>query len=208
MDKLRKYPKPMSIKELITGDLEESATVMRKVVQQLADVIAEAGERIVDAYKAGGRVFIVGNGGSAADAQHIAAELVGRFKSERIGLPAIALTTNTSVLTALANDYGYDTVFSRQLQALANDKDILIALTTSGSSPSILRAVDMAHSRGVTVIGLTGEKGHEFSGMVDLAIVVPSSDTARIQEAHIGISHVICHLVEELLFNESSGLHR
>jgi len=197
-----------TIRELVTNDLEESATVMRKVIEQLTDPIAEAVEKIVDAYKSGGRVFLIGNGGSAADAQHIAAELVGRFKSERVGLPAIALTTNTSVLTALANDYGFDTIFSRQLQALANEKDILIAITTSGTSANVIKAVEMAHSKGVVVIGLTGEKGHEFSDMVDLAIVVPSSDTARIQEAHIAIGHVICHLVEELLFNESSGIHR
>jgi D-sedoheptulose 7-phosphate isomerase len=197
-----------TIRELVTSDLEESATVMRKVIEQLTDPIAEAVEKIVDSYKAGGRVFLVGNGGSAADAQHIAAELIGRFKSERVGLPAIALTTNTSVLTALANDYGFDTIFSRQLQALANEKDILIAITTSGTSANVIKAVEMAHSKGVVVIGFTGEKGHEFSDMVDLAIVVPSSDTARIQEAHIAIGHVICHLVEELLFNESSDIHR
>ena len=196
------------MKEVVIRELEDSAKIKTKMAQTLSVIIAEAAQIILDAYKAGGKVFLIGNGGSAADAQHIAAELAGRFKLERTGLPAIALTTNTSILTALANDYGYDRVFSHQLEALANDKDILIAITTSGTSPNILKAVEMAHSKGVTVIGLTGAKGGKLKDSADLTIMVPSDDTPRIQEAHITIGHIICHLVEKGLFGESSGISR
>lgn len=196
------------MREVVIRELEESANVKKLAAQNLSDIIAEAAQLILNVYNAGGKVFLIGNGGSAADAQHIAAEFVGRFKLERMGLPAIALTTNTSTLTALANDYGYDRVFSRQLEALANDKDVLIAITTIGTSPNILKAAEMAHSKGVTVIGLTGATGGKLKDMADLTIMVPSDDTARIQEAHITIGHIICHLVEKGLFSESSGISR
>ena len=196
------------MREEVIRELEESASVKRAIAESLADVIVDAAQMILKAYRDGGKVFLIGNGGSAADAQHIAAELAGRFKLERKGLPAIALTTNTSTLTALANDYSYDAVFSRQLEALADDKDVLIAITTSGTSPNILKAVEMAHSKGVMVIGLTGETAGKLKGMADLTIMVPSGDTARIQEAHITIGHIICHLVEKGLFNESGGISR
>jgi len=196
------------MRELVTKELEESAAVKREIAQHLSDVIAKAARLILEAYKVGGKVLLIGNGGSAADAQHIAAELVGRFKLERVGLPAMALTTNTSILTALANDYGYDSVFSRQLEVLASERDVLIAITTSGTSPNILKGVEMAHSKGATVIGLTGAKGGRLKDMVDLTIAVPSDSTARIQEAHITIGHIICYLVEKWLFHESSGISR
>ena len=196
------------MREVVIRELEESANIKRVMAQNLSDIIAGAAQMILNAYKAGGKVLLIGNGGSAADAQHIAAELIGRFKLERKGLPAIALTTNTSTLTALANDYTYDTVFSRQLEALANEKDVLIAITTSGSSPNILKAAEMAHSKGVIIIGLTGENGGKLKDMADLTIVVPSDNIARVQEAHITVGHIICHLVEKGLFNESSGISR
>ena len=196
------------MREVVIRELQESANLKRVMAQDLSDVIADAAQIILNTYKAGKKVLLIGNGGSAADAQHIAAELAGRFRLERTGLPAIALTTNTSVLTALANDYGYDTVFSRQLEALANDKDVLIAITTSGTSPNILKAVETAHSKGVIVIGLTGEAGGKLKDRADLTIMVPSDDTARIQEAHITIGHIICHLVEKGLFNGSSSISR
>ena len=196
------------MRKIVIKELEESASIKRVMAQSLSDTIAEAAQIILNAYRAGKKVLLIGNGGSAADAQHIAAELAGRFKLERAGLPAIALTTNTSTLTAVANDYGYDRVFSRQLEALANDKDVLIAITTSGTSPNILKAAEMAHSKGVTVIGLTGATGGKLKDMADLTIMVPSDDTARIQEAHITIGHIICHLVEKGLFSESSGISR
>ena len=196
------------MREVVIRELEESANIKRVMAQKLSDIIADAAQIVLNAYKAGGKVLLIGNGGSAADAQHIAAELVGRFKLERIGLPAIALTTNTSILTALANDYAYDTVFSRQLEALASDKDVLIVITTSGTSPNILKAVEAAHSKGVFVIGLTGEAVGKLKDMANLTIVVPSVNTARIQEAHITIGHIICHLVEQGLFSESSDISR
>lgn len=194
------------MREVVIRELEESANIKRMMAQNLSDIIVDAAQIILSAYKAGKKVLLIGNGGSAADAQHIAAELVGRFKLERAALPAIALTTNASTLTALANDYGYEAVFSRQLEALANDKDVLIAITTGGTSPNILKAVETAQSKGVYVIGLTGGSGGKLKDMADLTIVVPSDNTARIQEAHITIGHIICHLVEKGLFNESSGL--
>ena len=195
-----------SMRKIVIRELEESASIKRILAENLSDMIANAAKIVLSVYKAGGKVFLIGNGGSAADAQHIAAELVGRFKLERMSLPAIALTTDTSTLTALANDYGYDRVFSRQLEALANDKDALIAITTSGTSPNILKAVEMAHSKGVIVIGLTGAKGSKLKDRADLTIVVPSDNTARIQEAHITIGHIICHLVEQGLFSESRAV--
>lgn len=194
------------MKEIVIRELEESASIKRILAEKSSDVIANAAQTVLNAYKAGGKVFLIGNGGSAADAQHIAAELVGRFRLERKGLQAIALTTNTSTLTALANDYGYDRVFSHQLEALASDKDVLIAITTSGTSPNILKAAEMAHSKGVFVIGLTGESGGKLKDIADLTIMVPSDNTERIQEAHITIGHIICHLVEKGLFNEASGI--
>ncbi|MFC1943186.1 D-sedoheptulose 7-phosphate isomerase [Chloroflexota bacterium] len=194
------------MRELIIRELEESSNIKKMMAENFSDIIADAAQIVINAFKAGGKMFLIGNGGSAADAQHIAAELVGRFKLERTALPAIALTTDTSTLTALANDYGYEAVFSRQLEALANEKDILIAITTSGTSPNILAAVKSAHSKGVTVIGLTGENGGKLKDVADLTIMVPSDDTARIQEAHITIGHIICLLVEKELFGKSSSI--
>jgi len=196
------------MKEIVITILKDSADVKKKTAEQLADKIADAAQLVLDALKQGGKVLLIGNGGSAADAQHIAAELAGRFEMERDSLPAIALTTNTSVLTALANDYGYDVIFSRQLEALASEKDILIAISTSGTSPNILKAAEVVRSKNVTVIGLTGRDGGKLKEIADLAIIVPSNDTARIQEAHITIGHIICHLVEEGLFGKSGSIPR
>ena len=192
------------MKEIVIRELKDSANIKRMMANNLSGVIAEAAQIIINAYKAGKKLLLIGNGGSAADAQHIAAELSGRFKLERKGLPAIALTTNTSTLTALANDYGYENVFSRQVEALANDKDVLIALTTSGASPNILKAVKTARAKNVAVIALTGKNGDKLEGRADLTILVPSDNTPRIQEAHITIGHIICQLVERELFDESS----
>lgn len=196
------------MREIVVEELEESANVKRMMAQSLSDKIVNAAEIIIDACRKGKKVLLIGNGGSAADAQHIAAEFVGRFKLERIGLPAIALTTDTSILTALANDYGYDVVFSRQLEALANEGDVLIAITTSGTSPNILKAVEVARSKNVKVIGLTGGGGGKLKDAADLAIIVPTNNTPRIQEAHITVGHIICNLVERELFDEQSGISR
>ena len=192
----------VKMREMVIKQMEESANIKKMMAQSLPDTIADASQTILNAYRAGGKVLLAGNGGSAADAQHIATELVGRFKLERTALPAIALTTNTSTLTAVANDYDYNAVFSRQVEALAGDKDVFVAITTSGTSHNILKAVESAHSKGDFVIGLTGGDSGKLKDAADLTIIVPSSDTQRIQEAHITIGHIICHLVEEELFNE------
>ena len=159
--------------------------------------IARAAELMRDAVLAGKKVLLCGNGGSAADAQHIAAELVGRFVVERRPLAAIALTTDTSALTAIANDYGYEHVFSRQVEALGAEGDVLVAITTSGSSKNVLAAVAVARTRGMKVIGLTGAKGAAFVAACDAGVAVPSTVTARIQECHIVIGHLLCEVIDE-----------
>jgi D-sedoheptulose 7-phosphate isomerase len=165
----------------------------------LAPQIAGLGASCAAALEAGHRIFLCGNGGSAADAQHIAAELVGRFVADRRSLPAIALTTDTSALTAIANDYGYEHIFSRQLEGLASAGDVLVAISTSGNSANVVRAVESAKAAGMTVLGLLGGNGGALREQCDQSVVVPSSITARIQECHILIGHVMCDMVEEQL---------
>jgi D-sedoheptulose 7-phosphate isomerase len=145
-------------------------------------------------------VILFGNGGSAADAQHIAAEFVGRFKLERQGLPAISLTTNTSIITSIANDYGYEEIFSRQLEGLASDNDIVIGISTSGNARNVIAGLLEAKKMGVKTVALTGSGGGELAKVADISLVVPSDNTPRIQEAHIVIGHIICELAEETLF--------
>ncbi len=188
------------MKETVIKELDENINTTKELSKNLSDIIVNVSKLIIDCYRNGGKVILIGNGGSAADAQHIAAEFIGRFKLERKSLPAIALTTNTSILTALANDYGYETVFSRQLDSLANDKDIIIAITTSGNSSNILNAARNAKSRNIKVVGMTGKNGGKLKNIADIMIRIPSDNTPRIQEAHITIGHVICGLVENVLF--------
>jgi D-sedoheptulose 7-phosphate isomerase len=145
----------------------------------------------------GGKILLAGNGGSAADAQHLAAELTGRFEMERPALPAIALTTDTSALTAIGNDYGFNEIFSRQVAALGRDGDVLIVISTSGNSPNLVRAVEVAHVRGVKTIGFLGNTGGVLEKMTDMSFVVPSAITARIQEMHILIGHILCGYIEK-----------
>ena len=161
--------------------------------------IEQTGQLICDSLAAGNKVLLCGNGGSAADAQHIAAELVGRYEQPRRAFPAIALTTDTSALTALSNDYGYEDVFARQVQALAVSGDVLIAISTSGKSPNVLKAADRARELGCKTIGLTGVTGEPLASHCDLAIVVPANRTSRVQEAHITIGHLWCEMVDRLL---------
>lgn len=178
---------------------EANVEVNRDLVG-IADRVAEAAEAVAEALDAGRRVFAFGNGGSAADAQHIAAELSGQFYiRDRPGLPAMALTTNPSAVTAISNDYGYDQVFARQLTAFAERGDVAIGISTSGNSENVLVAIDAADGIGMTTIGLTG-KGGRLPEVVDHPLSVPSEDTPRIQEAHILVGHVICELVEAELF--------
>ena len=187
------------MQDRIAQILRSSARVHEETATILSAEIAQAAQLIIDSLENGGKLALCGNGGSAADAQHIAAELVGRFQMERRPLPAVALTTDTSVLTGIGNDYGFSDVFRKQVEALLGAGDVLIALTTSGNSPNCLEAVRAARERGVTTVALTGAGGGEIARQVDLALIVPHEQTARIQETHITIGHALCELVEEEL---------
>lgn len=180
----------------------ESADLKYQTAEQLAPIIASGVSIIVDALTNGGKILVCGNGGSAADAQHFAAEFTGRFERERPGLAAVALNTDTSALTAIGNDYGFDVVFSRQVQALGNPGDVLLGISTSGNSPNVMKAIEAAHQREMTVIALTGKGGGKMLEMVqetDLHITVPHNRTARIQELHILILHCLCEGVDNVL---------
>ncbi len=192
------------MEERIAAILNDSARLKQQVAQVLGPPIQQAINMIVAALRQGGKVALCGNGGSAADAQHIAGELVGRFKRERQGLAAIAFTTDTSILTAVGNDYGFDNIFARQVEALLGAGDVLIAISTSGNAPNVIRAAQAAADQGVKTIGLTGADGGQLAGEVDLCLQVPSDQTPRIQEVHITIGHIICELVEELLTRTDS----
>lgn len=180
-------------------DLEASLADHRRAIDTLADLapaIHRAAETLVATFHGGGRVYACGNGGSAADAQHFAAELTGRFQADRPGFPAIALTTDTSALTSIGNDYGFERIFARQVESLGRAGDTLLALSTSGHSPNVAAAVAAARERGMTTIGLLGRDGGPLAGAVDLPLVVGVEATARIQEAHIVILHLLCEAFE------------
>jgi phosphoheptose isomerase len=189
--------------EKARAHLLESAAIKRRVAEECLDSILAAADMIADTFRSNGKVLLCGNGGSAADCQHMAAEFVSRLSKdfERPGLPAIALTTDTSFLTAFANDYGYEGVFERQVQALGRPYDVLIAISTSGNSPNVIRAVETARVAHMRTIALTGSGGR-LSGMVHAAISVPSMNTQYIQEIHLVIEHILCELVECSLFRE------
>ena len=186
-------------KSLSTKSLEEHLEVMQALLRDCLKQIVETALIISTALKEGHKVLLCGNGGSAADAQHIAAEIVGRFEGERRGWPAIALTTDTSALTAIGNDYGFAEIFARQVQALAAEGDVLIAISTSGSSENIVRAIERAREIGCRTIALTGARGERFASLCDGAVIVPSSRTARIQEAHATIGHIWCEIFDHTL---------
>jgi D-sedoheptulose 7-phosphate isomerase len=188
-----------TVDTLIKNSFEEHLQLFQTVLQTLTSQIEDCAEILFDAFEKGNKVLICGNGGSAADAQHIATEFVGRFETERIALPAIALTTDTSALTAVANDYGFERIFARQVEALARPGDILIAISTSGNSPNIVSAVMTARSNGCKIIGLTGAKGKKLAALCDACILIPAERTARIQEAHITIGHIWCEIIDERL---------
>jgi D-sedoheptulose 7-phosphate isomerase len=183
------------------SDLEDHQAMIERL-RLNSDKIELASGILIDTLKKGGKILLCGNGGSAADCQHIAAEFVVRYELKRKALAAIALTTDTSILTAHANDFDFETVFSRQVEALANDKDCLIAISTSGKSKNILKAVQVAKNMGMSVIALTGCEGGELSSLATLSIIVPSTVTARIQEAHILIGHWWCGVVEQAFSEE------
>ena len=183
--------------DTIRERFEESAVVLRECCERLSGRLAEAADIIITAYRNGRGVFIFGNGGSAADAQHIAAELVGRYLKERRALKAFALTTDTSILTAVANDYGFDKIFVRQLQAIAQSGDVAIALSTSGNSPNVVLALRQAREMGMKTIALTGMGGGKCAEHADVLLDVPSTETPRVQESHMVTYHTLCELVEE-----------
>ena len=180
--------------------LRDAGRNMAKVERACAAALAAAAEALIASLEGGGTVYFCGNGGSAADAQHLACELAGRYLMDRPALAAVALSTNSSSLTAIGNDFGYDAVFARQLEGLGTPADVLVAITTSGRSPSVLNAVRVAHACGMTVIGMTGEPGRRFAASCDHALVAPGRSTPRIQEAHIALGHALCELVERAMF--------
>ena len=185
--------------ELVINSFRESAELKLAFVELYAERILEVAQIIAKALKDGNKVLLFGNGGSAADAQHIAAEIVGRFKKERKPLPAIALTTDTSILTAVGNDYGFESIFERQVQALCTPGDIAIGITTSGESLNVIKGLMKAHDLGATTVAFTGRNGGKVVDIAHYSFVVPSYDTARIQECHITLGHVICEVIDRLL---------
>ena len=185
--------------ERIRESLGGLAALAGRVASEQADEIAAIADRYETTLRGGGTLFFAGNGGSAADAQHLATEYVVRYQTNRPAMRAIALTTDTSLLTACANDMGFDEVFSRQVEALAEPGDLLVLHSTSGESPNVIRAAQAARARGVAVVAFLGKRGGKLKGLADASLVIPADDTARIQELHLAIEHVICDLVENRL---------
>ncbi len=183
--------------KMIQNELKTHQETIEKTITLMVPAIEQACKMMVKTLQDGNRILLIGNGGSAADAQHIAAELTGRYKSERRGLPAISLTTDTSALTAISNDYGYDRVFDRQVEALANKGDLLIGISTSGNSGNIISAFKCAKELECQTLGLSGKNGGEMNNVCDLNLVIPSEDTPRIQEMHILIGHILCQAVDD-----------
>lgn len=184
------------MKETIITQLRESAELKLRLAKESVEVITEAVKLLRKTFKSGGKVFLLGNGGSAADAQHIAAEFVNRYQKERHALPAIALSTDTSIITSIGNDSSFNNIFSRQIEALGQKKDIVWALSTSGRSKNVIKALETARDMGLKTIGFTGNKGGKLASLSDICLLVPSKSTARIQEAHITVAHIICDLIE------------
>ena len=189
--------------ERVKKFLHDSGDLKYQVAETLAGEILKAAHTIRDCLSNGGKLLLMGNGGSAADSQHIAAELIGRFKKERKPIPALALTVDSSTLTALGNDYGFETIFSRQVEALATPNDAIVGISTSGNSKNIILALNLARKIGSKTIGFMGNNGGDMKDCVDVSIIVPSNDTARIQEVHITIGHIICEIIEQDLIHEN-----
>lgn len=191
------------MRERIKDILLESIQVKEEILRNQVDAILEIAELMIDCLKKDGKVIVFGNGGSASDSQHIAAELVGRFKKDRSALASIALTTNTSIITSLANDYGYDVIFSRQIEALGKKNDIALGISTSGKAKNVALAIKQAKKMGIKTVVLSGGDGGDIVKLADVSLVVPSKVTARIQEAHITIAHIICEMIEQELCQEA-----
>ena len=188
----------------ISNQIQDSYKLKRKIFdnKDMLDLISIISKKIVQAYRSGNKTLFAGNGGSAADAQHIAGELVSRFYFDRPGLPAIALTTDTSIMTAIGNDYGYEKIFSRQIQANGMEGDIFFAISTSGNSKNIIEALKECKKKGIVTVGLTGLSGGDMKDFCDYYICIPSDETPRIQESHLLIEHIICAVVEEEIFGQ------
>jgi D-sedoheptulose 7-phosphate isomerase len=185
------------MQSIIEFEFSEHLKTAQATLEYIAGPLEIAANLCIDCLHNGGKILIFGNGGSAADAQHIAAELVGRYKVERKGLPAIALTTDSSALTCISNDYGYEQVFNRQVEALANEGDVAIGISTGGTSPNVISALSTAKNIGCKAIGFSGRGGGNMNTLCDVNLVVPAKDTPRIQEMHIVIGHTICHLIDQ-----------
>lgn len=202
----------LGLERLVADRIRESAAIKEGMLERedFLALVAEAAHAISDSLRKGGKVFFFGNGGSAADAQHLAAELAGRYLHERPGLAGVALTTNSSCLTAIANDYGYDVVFARQLEALGSAGDVAIGISTSGKSPNVLRGLEVAREKGMLTVGMTGREGGKLKSIVDICLCIDSDQTPRIQEAHILIGHILCEIAEEEVFYDGgvSGSRR
>jgi len=195
----------MDAKKFITDSLNESSETKLKIKDNLQEKLLKAIELLTECYKNGNKLLLCGNGGSAADCQHIATELMIRLSHhiQRPALPAIALTTDSSNLTAGGNDIGFENVFARNIEGLGNNGDVLLAISTSGNSGNVIKAVEMAHKKGMKVVGFLGGDGGKLKDNVDLPIIIPSSNVQRIQEGHITIAHIICELVEDKLYGKS-----
>ena len=186
------------ISEKILSSIDSSIDVKTKLKDE-AETIEKVGTLLATTINSGGKLIFFGNGGSAADSQHIVAELVGKFQKQRKGLPAIALTTNTSILTAIGNDFGYEHVFERQIEAVSLKNDVAIGISTSGNSVNVLKGILAAKKLGIKTIGLTGISGGELAKVADISLKVPSDETQRIQESHILVGHILCEIIEELI---------
>ena len=197
---LKRLKNKVTMQSIIKHEFNEHIKASQNTLESIVDQIETASKICINSLKNGGKILIMGNGGSAADAQHIAAELVGRYKTERKGLPAIALTTDTSTITSIANDYGFLHVFERQVEALAHKDDVVIGISTGGTSPNVVNALTAANKLDCKTIGLSGKDGGDFNALCDVNLVVNSDDTPRIQEMHILIGHTICHLIEQESF--------
>ncbi|NOU63087.1 SIS domain-containing protein [Paenibacillus sp. LMG 31461] len=194
----------INLKAYISSEIIRAMEIKRAIAKDrvLLHLIEQAARKMIEVYRNGNKIMLGGNGGSAADAQHIAGEFVSRFYFDRPGLPCIALTTDTSILTAIGNDYGYEQLFARQIQANGQSGDLFIGISTSGNSPNVIRGLEMCRAKGITTIGLTGESGGRLADLCDICIRIPSQETPRIQEAHILIGHILCAIVEESIFGK------
>jgi D-sedoheptulose 7-phosphate isomerase len=193
------------MKDKILKAFEESIEVKKKFAEENVDTIIEVAKVIADAFNKGKKLILFGNGGSATDASHIAAEFINRFQKERPSLPAISLNADMAVITSIANDYDFSEIFAKQLKSLSNEGDVVIAISTSGNSPNILKAMDVAKRRRLTTIAFTGMKGDKFASKATYAFIVPSDKTPHIQETHITLGHILCRMVEEILFEAPRG---